>query len=302
MAFDVLGSLDKAASLSQVEVRKIVERALREMLAGFELEGIEEAIRAQDAQPIIRAAKAWSNLAEAIASAFEPDAMLRRTFVAAAHGAAREGVTWASVKLAPMEDRAVAYLEERGAELVSEVTATTQKAIRRLVGQTFKGPEDFRDVARELLRRKEFGLSRPLQAEHLKFVRDLKAQGDLTAREVAMRSGKKFQDLRRKRAGLVAHTEAYNAGNQGRIELYREAADQDVIDPDVYLLQWITRGFNVCPRCKAMDLKTTGIMSGKFKSDKVVGGKFDGKTATAARPTLHPKCFCGIRSIRADDA
>jgi hypothetical protein len=298
-ALDILRSLDHAAGLSRSSVAAIVERALRQMLGGIDLPMIDEAIRAGDADPIIRAAKAWSTLASIIAEAFDP-AVLGKSYFGAARGAVREAKTWASVDLVPLKDRAAAYLEERGAQLVAQVSETTRKAIRELVKKTFTGPEDFRDVARGLLRRKEFGLASTGQASHLKFVREL--PDDLTRQERALRSGKNFYDLRRKRARLIGKTEGYNAGNEGRVGVYQEAIDQGVIEADAYLLQWITRGLNVCPRCLALDRITRKVKAGVFVSRPVKGGKFNGKVIRVSLPTVHPDCYCGVRSIRAEDA
>lgn len=305
MSFDVIHALDHSASLSQTAVRDIVRRAFQAMLGQVSASAAEEAIRSGRADPILDVTKAWGDLADILSEAFDVGGALAGTFESAAHLTAQEApLASKALDLSVLPDLAAGYLDREGARLVVDVTDATRQAIREIVRSTFTGPVNIQDAARELVGLREFGLSPQGQRSLLLYSADLQQQvedGDLSQAEMRHLSQVRGEALRRQRGALVARTEAYNAGNAGRRQMYEEAVEQGKLDPDTYVLRWVTRAIHVCPRCEAFRDAIADISGGKFTSRPVDRGSWNGKVLTAERPTLHPGCYCALTSARRSD-
>lgn len=305
MGFDIIHALDQPAALSISEVQGIVQQAFSAMLGEISVSAAEEAIRSGKAAPILDLSKPWEELAKILGEAFTAGGALGKTFYKAAEMTSHEAPLAAKpLDLKPIEDYAVRYLDQEGGRLISQITESTQQAIVEIIQQTFTGPIDVQQAARELVALREFGLSSRGQASLLNYTADLQAQvdeGDMSVSQMRHLAGVRGQALRRERGVLVAQTESYNAGNAGRRKMYEEAADQGELDTEVYVLRWVTRAIHVCPRCEALHDKTAEIKGGEFVSSPVKSGNFAGKVIKVKLPTVHPGCFCAIQSVRKSD-
>jgi hypothetical protein len=187
---------------------------------------------------------------------------------------------------------AVAWVERHAAELVTEVSDETRKAIRQIINRAFVEGIPPRQAA-ELLR-KVVGLhSRDVAAIVNLRKRILDSPGGkvyagktpIRVPEKGMTKAKlrqtlsKYADrLRNKRALMIARTETIKGSNEGQNQLWKQAIEAGEL-PRTVMRVWITTpDERLCPICEALDGVTAKVF-GSFN------GQFDG-------PPAHPNCRC----------
>ena len=281
-------------------LRRIVVAAIEELHDGISVSEAERAIATRSTAPLLDSA-GWARFEQALAIAFSPggplDAMTEAIIADSLKEQVLKGV---QLDLQPIRERAAKWLEIEGADQVTRISNETKKALRELITKASRAPLSIEEAARQIIKTRGFGLSRPLQRQYLKYTGELVERwqaGDLTRRQVHHLAGIRFQRLKRERAKLIARTEANNAGNEARRLLWSEDKRQGEISSAEYILRWITRNIGVCPRCSALSNKTAEI-DGEFVSDPVKSGRYAGQVIRIKRPTVHPKCFCGVRMER----
>ncbi len=306
--FEIIDAIDKAAALSIPAVRKIFDAAARELREGITDDEIEKALAGKAAGPILSSA-AWELFAAKLAEMFAIDGPLAKTMAAAYRRGMKEApLKGHALDFAELEKATARYLKRHGARLVKDVTRSTKRSIAVIIRSASRAGTTKR-AARAILKIKGFGLTRHETAQFDAWARRLYARAanpksdlfELSARELQQRLNREYRRRLRHRAKRIANTEAYGAGNAARRELWTEAVDQGVLDADAYLLQWITRVIAVCPRCEALHEKTAKIVDGVFVSDPVEEGQFAGTVIRILRPTVHPWCYCAIRTVRRKD-
>lgn len=304
---DTITGFDQSARLSQPAIRSLVLEAIDGLRAGIRAAEVEAALAQRSPVPIFESA-AWERFSQTLAKIFgvEDDGALLRTMKSAARKALESSpvVDSSAFVFEPVFTRAVDWLEREGARLVTVVTESTRAAIRRVVQDAFVEPLGVRQAARRILEIRGFGLNVPQTRSFERYVgalltRELPGSEDLSGKQIQRLIDIRFRVLRRERARLVAKTESYNAAAASQRDLWSEAVTQEQIDPEVYLLEWVTRVIRVCPRCIALAGKTAEIQGGTFTSGTIVGGgRFDGTQIVVERPTVHPDCYCALRVIR----
>lgn len=308
--FEAIKALDAAVAKGRAPTQRMMLAAFERLLKGVTAKSIADAIAKRKAGPILDL-EAWTAFSKVASEAFLPEGPVGDVYRSAiARGAKEAPLKAVPMDLDPLAKKAEQYLGKRGGRLIRDMTTSTRKGVVRLVQQTFSGPARTKEAARLILKRKDFGLTKKQTEAFTKWVAKLledaqnprSARFDLTAKEVNRKIDLEFKRRLRRRAKLIARTEAYNAGNEARLELWRESVAQGHIDAEEYVLQWITRVIGVCPQCQAMDRKTAEIKGGLFTSDPVASGSKAGQVLTAQRPTLHPACYCALRMIRRKDA
>jgi SPP1 gp7 family putative phage head morphogenesis protein len=186
----------------------------------------------------------------------------------------------------------VAWVERHAAELVTEVTDETRKAIRKIITRAFVEGLPPRQSA-ELLRRVVGLHSRDEDA--VANLRDRIVEspgGKVFAGKTAIRVPEKgmsnarlrqtlttYADkLLNRRALLIARTETIRGSNEGQNQLWKQAVNAGQL-PRTANRVWIaTEDERVCPTCSNLDGKIAKI-NGSFE------GQFDG-------PPAHPACRC----------
>lgn len=89
------------------------------------------------------------------------------------------------------------------------------------------------------------------------------------------------------RARMIADTEAVDAVNFGQLELWQQAREEQLIDPEVMVKEWVvTPSDKLCDHCKAMDGQQ------KHLDDLFVDPT--GTFRPVYAPTLHPSCRCSM--------
>jgi hypothetical protein len=174
----------------------------------------------------------------------------------------------------------VPFLENRTAELVTEITATTREAIRETVAQLYlEGGSPQRlarrvkpliglrsDQMRAVMRRAEqltiAGVSKPAQD------RALAAYG---------------RKLLRQRATLIARTETIFAQAAGQDQAFRFAVDQGLVLAGSVRVWVADPGERTCPICLDLD-----------GQEQPIGGIFESIDGPVQMPPAHPNCRCAI--------
>lgn len=302
---ELLDILDQAAKLGIPGTRRRVLAALKRLRDGISSAAVEEAITSGSATPIFASVDAWSAFGEELLKIFGVDGPLARVMEAATEGAISAlPAPVPGLELRIVHERAAAWLAREGGTKIRLIETNTRQAIVDLVQAAFRGPAGVQQAARDIARIKGFGLT-PRQTESIIKWADAFRQAngsDLTARQISARITGRHRHLIRERARVIAKTEAYNAGNAAEGELWQEAVAQDQLDPDLYVMEWMTRIVGVCPRCEALDAVTAEI-GGVFVSRPIVGGgQWDGQVIEVEGPTVHPDCYCSRRIIRRDEA
>ena len=194
------------------------------------------------------------------------------------------------------ERRVADWIQNRGAELVTNCVQEQKDAIRYLVAEAQANGTPSAELGRYI--RPTIGLTRPQAEANLKYYESVKAKLkedhprmkaesiERKARESAARYAAKQQ---RTRAETIARTEMAYAYNQGNDEAIRQATDKGLLP--VMRKVWSTADDgHVCTAC--LDLEGAVIdMDSEFK---VTIGKKAKKTLTVSVPPLHPRCKCAV--------
>jgi SPP1 gp7 family putative phage head morphogenesis protein len=187
---------------------------------------------------------------------------------------------------------AVLWVERHAAELVTEVTDATRKAIRQIISRVFVEGIPPREAA-ELLR-KVVGLhSRDEEAiQNLRKTILDSPGGKVYAGKRAIRVPEKgmtkkalrdtlskYADrLHNRRALLIARTETIRGSNEGQNQLWRQAIDAGQLSRNANRVWIATPDERICPTCEALDGKIAPI-----------NGSFEGLYSS---PPAHPACRC----------
>lgn len=187
---------------------------------------------------------------------------------------------------------AVLWVEQHAAELVTEVTDGTRKAIRRIITRAFVEGIPPREAAEML--RKVVGLhSRDEEAIEALRKRILDNPGGkvfagkrpIRVPEKGMTKAKlrqtlsKYADrLRNRRALLIARTETIRGSNEGQNQLWNQAIERGQLPRNTKRV-WIATGDErTCPICSELDGKVAPI-----------SGSFENRFSS---PPAHPGCRC----------
>ena len=180
---------------------------------------------------------------------------------------------------------ALEWIEDHGAELVTQIDEPTQRAIREVV---HRGYFSGRDVGQQAeIIRGLVGLT-PGETERLeKMATDLEGQG-LSMSEVDRIIGEEAEASRKRRAGIIATNETSEAANRGQFYTTKDAVGRGIIDPTKYeAYRIITPDERLCDVCAANAGEARALPDGVYPST--------GDTIAK----MHTVCRCceGIRKI-----
>lgn len=304
----VLDIIDNAVAAGVPAARRIILEAFQELIEGIGAAQIAEAIDIGAAGPIYATTEPWEAFEAKLFELFDAEGPIAAAgAVATAETVQVLPVDPAGIDFDAVSDAAVAWLDRRGARLVTAVSDNTRSAINLLVQDAYSGPASVEQAARRILKAKGFGINRPQARSFERFVADLLdpsgAGSGLTAKKIQQLIDKEHRRLLKVRANTIAATETANAGNAAQGRLWAQSVLDGVLDPQIYVMEWVTRVVDVCPRCQALDGTTAELDNGIFRSRPVVGGgKWNGRIIEVSSPTVHPYCYCTRRVIRRVDA
>lgn len=181
--------------------------------------------------------------------------------------------------------RVVEWVRTRGAELITDLTAEQQAALRILIHrlgiEQQMGPEELARYLRPVI-----GLTQR-EAEAVARFREALLQDGLDPRKVEHRAQNYAAWLNRRRAERIARTELAFAYNFGQFETVRQAVEQGHLPRERVVKVFSTADDErVCPRCGPLDGARIGLEE-----------TFPGATKRLPFvfvPPLHPRCRCAV--------
>jgi hypothetical protein len=180
---------------------------------------------------------------------------------------------------------ALKWIEDHGAELVTQIDEPTRRAIREVVHRGYFSGRTVRDQAEVI--RGLVGLT-PGETERLeKMAADLEGQG-LSMSEVDRIIGEEAEASRKRRAGIIATNETSEAANRGQFYTTKDAVGRGIIDPTKYeAYRIVTPDERLCDVCAANAGEARPLPDGVYPST--------GDTIAK----MHTVCRCceGIRLI-----
>ena len=298
----VLDLIDLAAEAGMPGVADKVVEASRILTASIGPGPVAEAIRSGSSSVILDQEDAWVAFEAKLSEIFAPDGPLSATMRTAISGAIQGAPVPMVIDTGVIAERSGAWLSRHGGQRITGLSANTRAGITRLVQDAFAAPQGVKDAARAILRSDGFALTERQAVSFERFVERLTAPGTGTPAGIQQAIDRRYTKMLRQRADLVAQTEAYTAGNAGQIETWRTGTATGQIDGSLYVIEWVTRVIDVCPRCQALDGTTASIDGGIFTSREVESGPWSGQVLEVSAPTVHPRCYCTTHLIRADQA
>jgi SPP1 gp7 family putative phage head morphogenesis protein len=205
---------------------------------------------------------------------------------------ARQQTVTVSFRFDRTNPSAVLWVERHAAELVTEVTDQTRRAIRKIITKAFVEGIPPREAA--VLLRKVVGLhSRDEEAlSNLKQRILENPGGKVYAGKRAIRvpekgmTNKALRDtlskyadrLHNRRALLIARTETIRGSNEGQAQLWNQAVDAGKLSRTAKRVWITTPDERLCPICEGLEGKIAPL-----------NGSFDGRFSG---PPAHPACRC----------
>lgn len=179
--------------------------------------------------------------------------------------------------------QSVQVAARQAAEAVQQVSNSTKRAIREIIRRGQLGELTVPQQARKI--RDLIGLTERQTSSVLNFEQGLIKQG-FTGDKLRRAVEKKFQQTLKRRATTIARTETIASANLGQQDLWRQAADQGLIDRDTTQRRWITSvDDRVCPICAPMDEQLRPL-------EEPFTSPFNG--AQALVPPIHAACRCSV--------
>lgn len=200
----------------------------------------------------------------------------------------------ASVGFGPTNPYAIAYANRYAAELVRQLSATSQAAIRDILTRVMNGELSVESAAR--LIRATIGLT-PQQAQALERLRlsledrSLNPKSPsygMTQARMDTLVEQQGQAYLASRAYTIARTEAMRAANAGQKAAWQDASQKGILPQGQVMRMWLTAEDEVtCPICAPLDGELTTL------DDPFPGGY---------EPSfVHPNCRCVQRLVYQQD-
>lgn len=183
-----------------------------------------------------------------------------------------------------LNPRAVEWVRSYAGELIREVSEETRLAVRDVIRRAFEEGMHPRTAARHI--REMVGLTRR-QAQAVDNFRKRLIEEGVKGEKLDKQVERYRQRMLRKRAENIARTETIRASNEGQQELWRQAAEQGLIDPLRTRKSWlVTPDDRLCELCAPLDGQTVGLEE-----------PFQTELGPVIAPPLHPQCRCAMRLV-----
>lgn len=278
------------------QMANLVAKAGRALQGAVSEDIIREALRRSTEQAVldvipIETYTAWlANGADglpALATSLESAALESSLHVA--HGMLSElGV---DLSLPSLYVKANRWAQAYGADLVRGVSHSTIQGIRGVLDDALKagfdpGTQYLDEVARRVKGMIGLDLNRGRSLVNYEAaLREEGASEAMIAHRVKQRYGRLLYD----RGKTISRTELWNAGHEGQASAWGQALAEGQLDRE-YKRQWVRSVRNPCPICISLHLQIRGM-------HEAFVAPANGKSYM--RPTVHPKCYCHLRLVRA---
>ena len=176
------------------------------------------------------------------------------------------------------------FIAERTGELITTSEDGLQHAVKAMTRHALSRGVNYQQAANTI--RNSIGLNAPQAQSLANYVKGLNEQGMPQARIDALSSAMSSRMLDY-RAMMIAQNEIRDAQNQGQLDVWKQAADDDMLPPEARKV-WRIDG-NPCPEwCIHMDGEAVGL-----NEDWTVRNSKTGETRTVHTPSdVHVCCRC----------
>lgn len=180
--------------------------------------------------------------------------------------------------------RVETFIRNRVAEQVVGITARTQEAIQGAVIRMMdEGIPANRGAA---LIRGMIGLT-PQQTIAVENFRHGLEENNVPEGRADQMTERYADRQLSQRAETIARTESQTAVNGGQQELWQQAVDDGLMNPDETQKEWIIDPGTVCPIC--FEIQANGPVG--------VEEDFEGPDGPISAPPAHPRCNCGMALV-----
>jgi hypothetical protein len=185
-----------------------------------------------------------------------------------------------------LDPRAVAWVREESGTLITNITQQTRQAVRETIQRGFEKGQSVQQMAETI--RDTVGMNTRQAGAYARYKEDLMARG-LPESRVKTLADAYERKLIKQRATLIARTESIKAANEGWRQGIDKAAEDNLLDPNVWEIAWIvTQDDRKCEKCQSMRGKRRPI-NGVYAEGEYKGTK---------GPPAHPGCRCAERTAR----
>lgn len=185
-----------------------------------------------------------------------------------------------------LNPRTVAWIKERSAALVTEISDETRLAIRETIRAGVEKGVSPASLARHI--RQHVGLTSRDQVAVLNYWSRLLEDNPDGADALADTYAKR---LLKRRSENIARTESAIASHAGQQQAWDQAAEEGLIDKNNARKEWITtEDDRLCDSCSAMDGQRVPMDSDFVSPD----------FGAVPGPPLHPSCRCDMRLVLGD--
>lgn len=180
------------------------------------------------------------------------------------------------------------FAQNRAGQLITSIDEMTRMAVRKIIIDAFNEQIDVRATAQRI--KNVVGLHPRWADAVVKYEKEqldlLKRTGmnEAKALKTAQERASRYADqLKSKRATMIARTEIQIAQNEGRYEGWKQASDAGFVDPQSQKM-WITaKDERTCDECAPMDgelVPWNGVFSNGLE-----------------KPIVHPHCRCAMTIV-----
>lgn len=278
---EVFRLADLVSELLLPQFRDAFIRAIRKTSAGTDTSALAAALERQDVEGAL-AAVPWAVLSEELGPLYSgASPLLLSSMRSGAEIGTRLLPQFARVdsftSFDVIQPRAVAWLEQHGAENIADLTLESRAGLRRLLISAFDEPLSIRETVRgfrEILGAPQVqglvgvtsGQAEQLTEKMLAYAED----PDLSVDQIQGLVNRDHRRMISRRAEVEAQTEIKTAGNEAQMQVWENAVDLGKIN---------IRGLR----------------------ENFAGDQFEGKGEKrqdfAERPPLHMSCFCQLRAV-----
>lgn len=254
--------------------------AVATMKGHVDLEALAESLRLQSAVEAMTALypETWGTTLTPAAQLI-PQAFRQAGQVAASLLTSQMGI---DISFNLTNPRAVQWARTNSSRLITEVGESVKEAVRGVIGRGFTEGIPPRESAR--LIRDIVGLTDRQAMAVVNYRFDLLEAGR-SADDVARLAERYGKQLLNGRALNISRTETIASSTNGQQELWRQAVDKGLLDPEKTQRVWLTTPDDrLCPICEPMDGQSVGLEE-PFVSDE---------GDSVMMPPLHPQCRCAV--------
>lgn len=274
--------MHKLADAEFPALEKDVVKVLREFKSEMRDDLLKQGLAKKDVEAALRAVD-FGKLDKELGELFQGLGIKLMTAAGEASGkiVARAAGGTSSFVFDAAHPKVVDFAQRHAAELVTQVSGETKKAVRQIIVEGLEKGLTPLDHGRHI--RDIVGLTSQ-HASAVDKLRDRLVADGLSEEEIQRQVDKKAEQLLRWRGNNIARTETMTAVHNGQRAAWMQARDDGVVPSTSKRVWVVTPDDKLCPYCEPMeDMNPNGVgMDEQFQSDL---GAVDG-------PPLHNQCRC----------